>query len=447
MMTASNGPSQEDQQMVSTTTTSSSSGGQRRVSYFYDAEIGNYHYGQGHPMKPHRVRMTHNLVVNYGLYRRMEVFRPRLVSPTVLSRFHSDDYINFLRIITPDNMQDYVRQLQRFNVGEDCPVFDGLFEFCQLYTSGSMGGAARLNEGRADAVLNWAGGLHHAKKAEASGFCYINDCVLAILELLKKHPRVLYIDIDIHHGDGVEEAFYCTNRVMTVSFHKFGEYFPGTGDVFDIGYGEGKNYAINFPLNDGMDDESYRSIFRPIIGKVMECYAPSAIVLQCGADSLSGDRLGCFNLSLKGHADCVDYVRSFHIPTLVLGGGGYTLRNVPRCWTYETAVMLGDSLNDELPFNDYFEYFGPDYRLHLPVSNMENLNSPEYLNSTKLKLMDILAQTEPVPSTQIQTGQVDSQLNPPGAPIMDEDADADDQHMQDERPSTDGRRQHPAEFA
>lgn len=384
----------------------------RRVSYFYDAEVGNYHYGQGHPMKPHRVRMTHNLVVNYGLYRRMEVFRPLLVSPTTMTRFHSDDYINFLRVITPDNMQDYVRQLQRFNVGEDCPVFDGLFEFCQLYTSGSIGGAVRLNENCADAVINWAGGLHHAKKAEASGFCYVNDCVLAILELLKKHERVLYIDIDIHHGDGVEEAFYCTNRVMTVSFHKFGEYFPGTGDVKDVGYAEGKNYAINFPLNDGMDDASYKSIFRPVIGKVMEMFSPGAVVLQCGADSLSGDRLGCFNLSLKGHADCVEYVKSFNVPTLLLGGGGYTLRNVPRCWTYETSVMLGEPIKDELPYNDYFEYFGPDHRLHLPVSNMENLNSPEYLEKTKIQLIETLKGVEAVPGVQIQTGQVESQLNP-----------------------------------
>jgi histone deacetylase 1/2 len=144
----------------------------------------------------------------------------------------------------------------------------------------------RLNEGVSDIVINWAGGLHHAKKSGASGFCYVNDCVLAILELLKTHARVLYIDIDIHHGDGVEEAFYCTNRyivddvlhlseihgslyihtsaihtyssVMTVSFHKFGEYFPGTGDVKDKGVDAGENYTINVPLNDGMDDESYR---------------------------------------------------------------------------------------------------------------------------------------------------------------------------------------------
>ena len=365
-------------------------------------------------MKPHRVRMTHNLVVNYSLYKKMDVYRPRLVSPTAMTRFHSDDYINFLKVISPDNMGDYTRQLQRFNVGEDCPVFDGLYEFCMLYTSGSIGGAARLNDDGADIVINWAGGLHHAKKAEASGFCYINDCVLAILELLKKHERVLYIDIDIHHGDGVEEAFYSTNRVMTVSFHKFGEYFPGTGDALDIGYSDGKNYAINFPLNDGMDDESYHSVFKPIISKVMEHFSPGAVVLQCGADSLSGDRLGCFNLSVKGHGECVNFVKSFNIPMLMLGGGGYTLRNVPRCWTYETAVVLGDhqSIKDELPYNDYYEYFGPDYSLHLPVSNMENLNSNEYLHRTKCQLLEILRHVEPVPGVQIQTGQVESQLNP-----------------------------------
>lgn len=247
---------------------------------------------------------------------------------------------------------------------------------------------------------------------------------------------------------GVEEAFYATNRVMTVSFHKFGEYFPGTGDVLDIGYAEGKNYAINFPLNDGMDDQAYRSIFRPVIGKVMEMFAPGAVVLQCGADSLSGDRLGCFNLSIKGHADCVEYVRSFGIPMLVLGGGGYTLRNVPRCWTYETSVLTGENVKDELPFNDYFEYFGPDYRLHLPVSNLENLNSEEYLERTKGQLLSILKEVEPVPGTQIQTGQVDSQLNPRG---VDKEVDnpAPDEDKPDQRVSREetGRKEHPSELA
>ena len=425
------------------------SSSKRRVSYFYDAEIGNYHYGQGHPMKPHRVRMTHNLVVNYGLYRKMEVFRPKLVSASQLTKFHSDDYINFLRMITPDNMSDYLRQMQRFNVGEDCPVFDGLFEFCQLYASGSIGGALRLNQNLSDVVINWAGGLHHAKKSEASGFCYVNDCVLAILELLKVHQRVLYIDIDVHHGDGVEEAFYTTNRVMTASFHKFGEYFPGTGDVKDIGFGEGENYAINCPLHDGMDDESFKKIFRPVIGKIMERFQPGAVVLQCGADSLAGDRLGCFNLSVKGHAECVQFVKSFGIPMLVVGGGGYTLRNVPRCWTFETAVLLDTPINDTLPFNDYFEYYGPDYKLHLPVSNMENYNSQKYLEEIKNQVLRVLDGVQLAPGAQIFTGQDGTTQIPPA--MMDIDVKGEEEQFEDNNPDVraheyGGKPEHPSEL-
>lgn len=108
----------------------------------------------------------------------------------------------------------------------------------------------------------------------------------------------------------------------------------------DKGYGKGKNCSINFPLHDGIDDDNFIRIFRSVIGKIMERFRPGAVVLQCGADSLAGDRLGCFNLSLRGHAGCVAYVKSFNVPTLVLGGGGYTMRNVARCWTYETAVLL-----------------------------------------------------------------------------------------------------------
>ena len=121
-----------------------------------------------------------------------------------------------------------------------------------------------MNQKDADIAINWGGGLHHAKKAEASGFCYVNDIVLAILDLLRVFARVLYIDVDVHHGDGVEEAFFTSDRVMTASFHKFGEFFPGTGDTVDIGYGRGKYYSVNVPLKEGIDDESYKSIFRPV---------------------------------------------------------------------------------------------------------------------------------------------------------------------------------------
>lgn len=183
--------------------------------------------------------------------------------------------------------------------------------------------------------------------------------MLGIIELLRYKQRVLYIDIDVHHGDGVEEAFYTTDRVMTCSFHKYGEYFPGTGELRDIGIGAGKNYAVNFPLRDGITDETYKSVFEPTIQAVMDYYCPEAIVLQCGGDSLSGDRLGCFNLSMAGHANCVKFVKSFGVPVIVLGGGGYTMRNVARTWAFETGTVVGKDMSRQLPYNDYYEVCKP----------------------------------------------------------------------------------------
>ena len=212
-----------------------------------------------------------------------------------------------------------------------------------------------------------------------------------------------------------------------------------------------------------MDDASFKSVFEPVIGKIMERFAPGAVVLQCGADSLSGDRLGCFNLSLRGHADCVKYVMGFGVPMLVLGGGGYTLRNVPRVWTYETSVLLGTEIKDVLPYNDYFEYYGPDYRLHMPVSNMENLNSKEYLQHVKAQLFSVLDDVEPVPGVQIKSGDasaMDTSADAPAsapaaaaAPVAAAVQEASESVSQaeamdtnpDQRGTTDGK-EHPAEF-
>ncbi|WOH10573.1 hypothetical protein DCAR_0730042 [Daucus carota subsp. sativus] len=377
----------------------------RRVTYFYEPTIGDYYYGQGHPMKPHRIRVAHNLIKHYNLHRKMEIICPFPAAPADIGKFHSEEYVDFLASVTPESSHDHehARHLKSFKMGGDCPVFDGMFGFCQASAGGSIGAAVKMNLQEADIAINWAGGLHHAKKSEASGFCYVNDIVLGILELLKRHRRVLYIDIDIHHGDGVEEAFYTTDRVMTVSFHKFGDFFPGTGHIKDVGHGQGKNYALNVPLNDGIDDDSFQDLFRPVIRKVMEAYQPEAVVLQCGADSLAGDRLGCFNLSVKGHADCLRFLRSFNVPLMVLGGGGYTMRNVARCWCYETAVAVGVEPDNKLPYNDYFEYFGPDYTLHVRPTPVENHNSPADLEKIRNLLLEQISRLTHTPSVQFQT--------------------------------------------
>ncbi|KAF7325497.1 Histone deacetylase RPD3 [Mycena kentingensis (nom. inval.)] len=354
----------------------------RRVAYYYDPDVGGYTYGSGHPMKPHRVRITHDLVSAYGMLDKMHVLRPKRATPEAMSAFHTDEYVNFLKRVTPETSQELTHGGLLFLVGElpDNPAFEGLFEYCSISAGGSISAAQRLTSGAADIAINWAGGLHHAKKGEASGFCFVNDIVLGILELLRSYARVLYIDVDIHHGDGVEEAFYTNDRVMCVSFHKFGEFFPGTGTQDDCGRGRGKGYSVNVPLDDGVTDESFQSIFQPVMSKIMDVFRPNAVVLQCGADSLSGDKLGGFNLSLHGHAACVQFMRQYNLPLILLGGGGYTVKNVARAWTYETACAIGLEQDGEvvagadLPWCEYFEWFGPRYRLEVAKSNMEDMN-------------------------------------------------------------------------
>ena len=146
----------------------------KKVAYFYDSDTGNFHYNTGHPMKPHRIRMAHSLIMNYGLYKKLEIYRAKPATKFEMTQFHTDEYVDFLQKVTPDNMDGMAKEQGKFNVGDDCPVFDGLFEFCGISAGGSMEGAARLNRGKCDVAVNWAGGLHHAKKSEASGFCYIN---------------------------------------------------------------------------------------------------------------------------------------------------------------------------------------------------------------------------------------------------------------------------------
>ncbi|KAF9812747.1 hypothetical protein IEO21_05997 [Rhodonia placenta] len=352
-------------------------------------------------MKPQRMRMTHELVSAYGMLDKMHILRAKRASAESMTRFHTDEYIHFLSRVTPENFRQLTFDGTRFLIGDDNPAFEGVFEFCSISAGGSLAAAQRLASGATDIAINWAGGLHHAKKREASGFCYINDIVLAILELLRSVPRVLYIDIDCHHGDGVEEAFYTTDRVMTCSFHKYGEYFPGTGTLDDRGRGRGKGYAVNVPLRDGITDESFRSVFEPVIDKIMEVFRPSAIVLQCGADSLAGDRLGCFNLSMQGHANCLQYVRALNMPLILLGGGGYTVKNVARTWAYETACALGiqDDIDPNLPWNEYFEWFGPRYRLEVLPNNMDDMNMRDgSLEAVKTSVLKALCELPHAPS-------------------------------------------------
>ena len=216
---------------------------------------------------------------------------------------------------------------------------------------------------------------------------------------------MLYIDIDIHHGDGVELAFYHSNRVMTVSFHKYtGEFFPGTGKLDDNGANIGKHFCLNVPLQDGVDDEMYLTVFKTVIEDTVTAFRPTSIVLQCGADSLGCDRLGAFNLSIAAHGECVNFVRKFNVPLLVLGGGGYTIKNVSRCWTYETAVLVGAEIPDELPATVYDPFFrDSEWKLHPPLTgHVENQNSPASLQKITIGIRSKLRYLQGAPSVAMQ---------------------------------------------
>ncbi|KAI8997963.1 histone deacetylase-3 [Gaertneriomyces semiglobifer] len=377
-----------------------------QVAYFLNENISAFHYGEGHPMKPARLALTHNLVCAYGLHKKMTAFRPRAATEDEITSFHEADYVEFLKRITPDNVGAFSKYLHKFNLGvDDCPVFDGLYRFCSMYTGASLEAARKLTSGSHQIAINWSGGLHHAKKWEASGFCYINDIVIAILELLRTFPRVVYVDIDVHHGDGVQEAFYRSNRVMTVSFHRYdGTFFPGTGDLSERGAGPGSNFAINVPLTTGITDAQYSYIFKAIMTDVMAKFQPGAIVLQCGADSLAADRLGSFNLSIEGHGACVKFMKSFNIPLILVGGGGYTVRNVARAWTYETSIITSSPLENQLPDNPYMAYYAPDYLLHPPIqdSSIPNGNTRQKLDQVREKVAEYLRYVESAPSVMMQ---------------------------------------------
>lgn len=353
-----------------------------RPSYFYNPIFPTFYFGLHHPMKPFRAAMVNELILSYGLDEHLNYYQPRDATFQDLTLYHTPDYIRFLKNIAPETVQKFQDIAKKYNLTDDCPVFSGLYDYCAITVGGSMTACAHLNHGITSTSISWMGGFHHAKASESSGFCYANDIVLGIIELLKVHERVAYFDIDIHAGDGVEEAFYTTPRVLTCSVHKYGkDFFPGTGNLYDTGAEAGKGYAVNFPLDDSVTDNMYIYIFRELCEAIFQYYRPSAVVLQCGADSLAGDRLGCFNLTLKGHGECVRILKNVchrsagpDVPLFLCGGGGYTARSAAKCWTYETAIMCGQMLSEQIPANQFYEYYGPDFSLLINRINMPNQN-------------------------------------------------------------------------
>ncbi|XP_018788425.1 PREDICTED: uncharacterized protein LOC108968702 isoform X3 [Bactrocera latifrons] len=275
-----------------------------------------------------------------------------------------------------------------YGLGFDCPSWRGVWEYACTVAGGTMSACVALckygvtNNSEQTIIINWTGGWHHAQRDRAAGYCYVNDIVLGILVLRKHFKRVLYVDLDAHHGDGVQQAFEVTKRVFTFSMHRYEcGYYPGTGGMDDCGFGEGKGYAANFPYQSGIGGKNFYKYLKRVLTKILQLYNPEVCVIQCGADALVGDPLGGTNLTPADLIECVEFILMNGLPTVLLGGGGYNFTNSSRLWTQLTATCCGVPLPEDIPAdNSDFLKYGPDYSVHIKASNfMKDHNNTEYL--------------------------------------------------------------------
>ena len=310
-------------------------------------------YGDNHPLGIPRVSLTLDLIQAYGALSESEFRTARPATPVELERFHTREYIGALQQCEAEGRVAH-RYRQRHNVGNfENPFFPGFFTTPATATQGSIQGAELVLEGLI--AFNPAGGMHHARPDAARGFCYLNDPVLGILRLRREGLRVLYVDIDAHHGDGVEAAFRHDPEVLTISLHMDTAYaypFEG-GGVEDAGP---LANAVNMPLPRGVNDDEYRHVFGRLWPAVLETFQPSVVVLQAGTDILGPDPLGKFGISTQLFLEVVERIltdaprHADGTPRLlVLGGGGYHPLALARCWTGVWGLLSGRVLPEAVP--------------------------------------------------------------------------------------------------
>ncbi len=309
----------------------------------WDEQYLAYDFGE-HPMNPVRLDLTMRLARVLGVLDGLELCAPEPADDTQLLTVHDADYIAAVRAASQDP------SFSGFGLGtDDDPVFPGMYDAAALYSGGSVLAARRVWEGRADHAVNIAGGLHHAMRGYASGFCVFNDIVLAIRTLLDEGAKkVAYVDIDVHHGDGVQVAFYDDPRVMTISLHQDPRtLFPGTGMPIEVGVGAAAGTSINVALPPGTKDDGWLRAFRAVVPGAVRAFAPDVLVTQCGCDTHREDPLANLELSVDGQRTAIaELHRLAHDVTggkwVALGGGGYGIvRCVPRTWTHLLAEMSG----------------------------------------------------------------------------------------------------------
>ncbi|MFX1338878.1 MAG: acetoin utilization protein AcuC [Promethearchaeota archaeon] len=334
--------------------------GSKKVGLIYTTEYQKYNFGPQHPLRPLRIKLTYSLMEKLGLLNNesIEIIEPRVCTREELEMVHSPDYIEAVKRLSVDPNDKEILPY-KYGLGPgDNPIFKGMYEASSLVCGASLIAADLIwKENDFRFAFNPAGGLHHAMKNRASGFCIFNDIAVAIkhLKKLDKNIKIAYLDIDCHHGDGVQWLFYNDPNVLTISLHQSGKFlFPGTGDTKERGENEGQGYAINFPLLPGTSNKMYLKLFRRCVPRILEAYHPDILLTQLGVDTHFNDPLTQLGLSISIYRDlgqtmetcATDYCNN---RWLAFGGGGYSMTVVPRAWSIFLSKMLHIDLENKLP--------------------------------------------------------------------------------------------------
>ncbi len=339
----------------------------------YHPEYGKYAFAGEHPFSPVRITMVLDLLRLLG-----HEIRPVLPDPATTEELLTVHAREYLRAVASASSNGGMARTDYGLGAPDNPIVEGIDLGARRMVGGTLLGARLIADGSAQRVLQLGGGLHHAMPQLASGFCIFNDLAVAINELTRRGLTVAYIDIDVHHGDGVQQILYNREQVLTLSLHESGEYlFPGTGGIHELGRSMGRGFKLNLPLEPFTEGESYLEVLDTVAEPALEYFRPDVLVVQAGADAHFSDPLADLMLTTQ------DYERLFrrlleyadaHTEgrMLVTLGGGYSIRATPRIWALLCLTLFDLPVPNELPA-PWLEHWGeilgedPPQTLHDPI--------------------------------------------------------------------------------
>jgi acetoin utilization protein AcuC len=356
------------------------------VLVVWDEALLAYDFGPGHPMQPVRLELTAALCQDLGLFDapRTALHIPQVADDATLELVHTADYVAAVRRAPEDVMG---RLGLRYGLGTpDTPTFPRMHEASARIVGGSVAGALAVWAGRAQHAVNFAGGLHHAMPSAGSGFCVYNDAAIAIAALLRAGAqRVAYVDVDVHHGDGVQTAFYDDPRVLTISLHESGvTLFPGTGSPRETGAGHAVGSSVNVALPAGTDDAGWLRAFDAVVPGLLRAFRPQVLVTQDGCDSHRTDPLAHLDLTVDGQRTSYEALHALAHELcsgrwLALGGGGYQVAAVvPRAWSHLVATAVGTPMQAGQPTPEDWRRLVTDRTGQRPPETMGDGGSPQH---------------------------------------------------------------------